>query len=89
MVIKHSYSGISDAISITNQHDAPSQSRDLVPFNGNMAILRKFTEITGMKTEWALKCLDDNKWNVEQAEGIFTLLKERGAIPDDAFKTSI
>ncbi|XP_075060446.1 nuclear RNA export factor 1-like isoform X2 [Mixophyes fleayi] len=45
-----------------------------------------FSKYTGMKPSWALKCLEDNNWDVEQAKEIFEILKDRGIIPQEAFK---
>ncbi|CAH2255716.1 nuclear RNA export factor 1 [Pelobates cultripes] len=50
-----------------------------------MAVLQTFSDQTAMKTDWAQKCLEDNNWNIKQAGDIFRFLKDRGAIPIEAF----
>uniref|UniRef100_A0A803KBJ7 Uncharacterized protein n=1 Tax=Xenopus tropicalis TaxID=8364 RepID=A0A803KBJ7_XENTR len=69
--------------------DPGSPGSNVALCDGNMAVLRNFSESTGMKVEWALKCLEDNNWNVEQAQDVFSLLKEKGTIPQDAFQAAM
>ncbi|XP_069811194.1 nuclear RNA export factor 1-like isoform X2 [Dendropsophus ebraccatus] len=45
-----------------------------------------FSKHTGMKPDWALKCLQDNNWDMQQAEEIFHALKNQGIIPPEAFE---
>uniref|UniRef100_A0A8C5H5V7 Nuclear RNA export factor 1-like n=1 Tax=Gouania willdenowi TaxID=441366 RepID=A0A8C5H5V7_GOUWI len=48
-------------------------------------MLSTFSLKSGMNLEWSLKCLQDNKWDLNQAAQIFTQLKTAGKIPDVAF----
>ncbi|KAM3930846.1 nuclear RNA export factor 1-like [Leptodactylus fuscus] len=45
-----------------------------------------FSKYTGMKPDWAVKCLQDNNWDVQKAKDTFHFLKDQGAIPPDAFE---
>ncbi|XP_040286154.1 nuclear RNA export factor 1-like [Bufo bufo] len=45
-----------------------------------------FSKYTGMKRDWALKCLEDNNWDIQKAKETFNLLKNQGAIPQEAFE---
>ncbi|XP_063102274.1 nuclear RNA export factor 2-like isoform X2 [Cavia porcellus] len=45
-----------------------------------------FSIQSGMKLQWAQKCLEDNEWNYSKAGQIFTVLQTQGKIPAEAFK---
>ncbi|XP_032737709.1 nuclear RNA export factor 2-like [Lontra canadensis] len=45
-----------------------------------------FSTQSGMKLEWSQKCLQDNEWNYTRAGQVFTMLKNEGKIPEEAFK---
>ncbi|XP_047571547.1 nuclear RNA export factor 2-like [Lutra lutra] len=45
-----------------------------------------FSTQSGMKLEWSQKCLQDNEWNYPRAGQVFTMLKNEGKIPEEAFK---
>ncbi|XP_018120435.1 nuclear RNA export factor 1 isoform X2 [Xenopus laevis] len=89
LVIINSYVDLHEDKNGAESPDIDTPSNNLALYDSNMAVLTNFSESTGMKMEWALKCLEDNNWNVEQAQNIFNLLKERGTIPEDAFQVSL
>uniref|UniRef100_A0ABI7YKT6 Nuclear RNA export factor 2-like n=1 Tax=Felis catus TaxID=9685 RepID=A0ABI7YKT6_FELCA len=49
-------------------------------------MVQAFSTQSGMKPEWSQKCLQDNEWNYTRAGQVFTMLKNEGKIPEDAFK---
>ncbi|KAB1252656.1 Nuclear RNA export factor 3 [Camelus dromedarius] len=49
-------------------------------------MVQAFSTQSGMKLEWAQKCLQDNDWNYTRAGQVFTTLKAEGKIPEEAFK---
>ncbi len=49
------------------------------------ALLARFAKESGMKTEWAEKCLQDNGWSFEAAAQVFLQMKEQNLVPPDAF----
>ncbi|VFV46028.1 Hypothetical predicted protein [Lynx pardinus] len=49
-------------------------------------MVQAFSTQSGMKLEWSQKCLQDNEWNYTRAGQVFTMLKNEGKIPEDAFK---
>ncbi|XP_028297717.1 nuclear RNA export factor 1-like [Gouania willdenowi] len=48
-------------------------------------MLSTFSLKSDMNLEWSLKCLQDNKWDLNKAAHIFTQLKTVGKIPDVSF----
>ncbi|XP_039080193.1 nuclear RNA export factor 2-like isoform X1 [Hyaena hyaena] len=64
------------------------------PISSSMSILsqeqqemvQSFSTQSGMKLEWSQKCLQDNEWNYTRAGQVFTMLKNEGKIPEEAFK---
>ncbi|XP_077611982.1 nuclear RNA export factor 2-like [Crocuta crocuta] len=49
-------------------------------------MVQAFSIQSGMKLDWAQKCLQDNEWNYTRAGQVFTMLKNEGKIPEEAFK---
>ncbi|XP_058569597.1 nuclear RNA export factor 2-like isoform X2 [Neofelis nebulosa] len=49
-------------------------------------MVQAFSTQSGMKLEWSQKCLQDNEWNYTRAGQVFTMLKNEGKIPEEAFK---
>ncbi|XP_035581541.1 nuclear RNA export factor 2-like isoform X2 [Zalophus californianus] len=49
-------------------------------------MVHAFSTQSGMKLEWSQKCLQDNEWNYTRAGQVFTMLKNEGKIPEEAFK---
>ncbi|XP_059014356.1 nuclear RNA export factor 2-like [Mustela lutreola] len=49
-------------------------------------MVHAFSTQSGMKLEWSQKCLQDNEWNYARAGQVFTMLKNEGKIPEEAFK---
>ncbi|XP_053435027.1 nuclear RNA export factor 2-like [Nycticebus coucang] len=49
-------------------------------------MVQAFSMHSGMKLEWSQKCLQDNEWNYSKAGEIFTLLQDKGKIPEEAFQ---
>ncbi|XP_006877819.1 PREDICTED: nuclear RNA export factor 1-like [Chrysochloris asiatica] len=49
-------------------------------------MIQAFSIQSGMNLQWSLMCLEDNEWNYNVAEKIFTMLKAEGKIPEKAFK---
>ncbi|KAL1766626.1 hypothetical protein HispidOSU_017994 [Sigmodon hispidus] len=49
-------------------------------------MVKSFSVQSGMKPNWAQKCLDDNGWDYTKAAEIFTILQNEGKIPKEFFK---
>lgn len=49
-------------------------------------LIAQVVEKTRMKPEWAQKCLEQTKWDVQQALQAFETAKSGGLIPPDAFQ---
>ncbi|CAG0886612.1 unnamed protein product [Darwinula stevensoni] len=50
------------------------------------SLIDAFSQESGMKPEYAAKCLEDNDWNYAAAAKVFTAMNAQGGIPPDAFK---
>uniref|UniRef100_A0A914XQV5 Nuclear RNA export factor 1 n=1 Tax=Plectus sambesii TaxID=2011161 RepID=A0A914XQV5_9BILA len=48
-------------------------------------LLAQFSQESGLKPEWAEKCLADHDYNYERAGSVFMELKRMGKIPQEAF----
>lgn len=53
---------------------------------GREQLLVRFVQESGLKREWAEKCLSDHDWNYDQAGNVFLELKRMGSIPQEAFQ---
>ncbi len=49
-------------------------------------MLQQFMLESGMKSDWAKKCLEDQQWNYANAAQVFTEMKRQNLIPADAFR---
>ncbi|XP_054551614.1 nuclear RNA export factor 2-like isoform X2 [Talpa occidentalis] len=49
-------------------------------------MVQAFSAQSGMNLQWSQKCLQDNEWDYLRAGQIFTVLKNQGKIPEEAFK---
>ncbi|KAK2505806.1 hypothetical protein MC885_021278 [Smutsia gigantea] len=49
-------------------------------------MVKTFSNQSGMKLQWSLKCLQDNRWNYARADQVFAMFKAEGKIPEEAFK---
>jgi len=47
------------------------------------AMVEAFSQQSGMKLEWARKCLEETQWDFEAAGNVFNAMKEQ--IPPEAF----
>ncbi|XP_056424480.1 nuclear RNA export factor 1-like isoform X2 [Hyla sarda] len=85
MVILNTYVSPQETSSGLSPKSAPAICKQSPPpAAGDTAA--SFSKDTGMKLDWALKCLQDNNWDVQQAMEMFHVLKNRGAIPQEAFE---
>ncbi|MEE6473722.1 hypothetical protein FKM82_010152 [Ascaphus truei] len=85
LVLKNSCAGPQEASGLFTSSLTNTTSTGLTPDPSKLEVIHAFSARTAMKLDWAMKCLEDNNWNVKQAGEIFALLKERGAIPEEAF----
>ncbi|XP_063775039.1 nuclear RNA export factor 1-like isoform X2 [Pseudophryne corroboree] len=85
MVINNSRVALQETSSLPPSNPLLAPLETLPPPAASDDTISTFSEYTGMKTIWALKCLEDNNWDVEEAKKIFDILKERGDIPLEAF----
>ncbi|XP_004685958.1 PREDICTED: nuclear RNA export factor 2 [Condylura cristata] len=53
---------------------------------GQQEMVQAFSSQSGMNFHWSQKCLQDNGWNYSGASHIFSLLKNEGKIPEEAFQ---
>ncbi|XP_035872493.1 nuclear RNA export factor 2-like [Phyllostomus discolor] len=53
---------------------------------GQQDMVLFFSIQSGMKPQWFQKCLQDNKWKYTRAAQVFTMLKMKGMISEEAFK---
>uniref|UniRef100_A0A8C5WAR5 Nuclear RNA export factor 1 n=1 Tax=Leptobrachium leishanense TaxID=445787 RepID=A0A8C5WAR5_9ANUR len=81
MVVVNSYMRLKDPA--PNALYGSSEGKPLTP--ERLDVVTAFSQQTGMKMEWALKCLSDNQWDLAQAGNMFTLLQNNGVIPQEAF----
>lgn len=49
-------------------------------------MLQQFMLESGMKPDWAKKCLQDQQWNYADAAQVFGEMKKHNLIPVDAFR---
>ncbi|XP_054417850.1 nuclear RNA export factor 2-like [Pteronotus mesoamericanus] len=49
-------------------------------------MVQVFSTQSGTSLQWSQKCLQDNEWNYTRAAQVFTMLKMKGTIPEEAFK---
>ncbi|XP_077138272.1 nuclear RNA export factor 1-like isoform X1 [Ranitomeya variabilis] len=85
MVIVNAYRGPQE----TPPRESPKSILAIVekaPSTGASDTVHSFSAYTKMKPDWALKCLQDNNWDVQKAKEMFHHLKSRGAIPPEAFE---
>ena len=40
---------------------------------------------TKLRADWAQKCLEENKWNLDLAVAMFQIKKNEGKIPQEAY----
>ncbi|CAN2387484.1 hypothetical protein PRIEUP_LOCUS10374 [Pristimantis euphronides] len=59
---------------------------DAAPRPPTSDIVQSFAQYSGMKHDWASKCLQDNNWDLQQAQVTFNHLKIQDAIPPEAFE---
>ncbi|PSN57824.1 Nuclear RNA export factor 1 [Blattella germanica] len=65
----------------------------IIPYGEGFCIINEQLFITnateaqksGMNVSWARKCLDETKWDYQQATSVFAELHRRGTIPAEAF----
>ncbi|XP_066450560.1 nuclear RNA export factor 1-like [Eleutherodactylus coqui] len=84
MVILNSYVGPHETSSCVS-NESSSAICQAPPTTAN-DLVRLFSKYTGMKLDWADKCLQDNNWNLQQAKEVFIHLKNGGVIPREAFE---
>lgn len=48
-------------------------------------IILRYMNITRMRREYAVRCLEENNFNLDVALDVFNQLKEANALPDDLF----
>ncbi|XP_073412324.1 nuclear RNA export factor 1-like isoform X2 [Dendrobates tinctorius] len=89
---------LNDQMVILNAYVGPQETPSREPPKSMLAIVEKapstdvsdtvhsFSTYTKMKPDWAVKCLRDNNWDVQQAKEMFHYLKIRGTIPPEAFE---
>lgn len=88
-----------DQIQSAFKNPAPTPSSSPVPqtspsnpFEGasltdvQKQMIESFIAVSGMNSEWSMKCLAENAWNYEKAGQIFMELQQQGKIPPEAFK---
>lgn len=85
MVILNSYVGTPESSSRAFSKPTLTACEPDPPTAANDTTI-SFSKYSGMKLSWALKCLEDNNWDVQQAKETFLLLKHQGTIPSEAFK---
>ncbi|XP_045042524.2 nuclear RNA export factor 2 isoform X1 [Desmodus rotundus] len=49
-------------------------------------MVQVFSTQSGISLQWSQKCLQENEWNYTRAAQVFTMLKIKGEIPEEAFK---
>lgn len=50
------------------------------------SLANSFSEKSGMNLEFSAKCLEENGWDFERAATVFSDAKQKGIIPQEAFK---
>jgi hypothetical protein len=64
---------------------APASSVIVSPAATQEELAQRFALESGLKLDWAVKCLEENQWNYNIAAGAFTEYKNKGSIPPQAF----
>ncbi|XP_024901766.1 nuclear RNA export factor 2 [Pteropus alecto] len=65
---------------------APTSSSLITFTQQQKEMVLAFSTQSGMNLLWSQKCLQDNEWNYTRAGQVFTVLKSKGMIPEEAFK---
>ncbi|XP_013410745.1 nuclear RNA export factor 1 [Lingula anatina] len=63
---------------------SPVVSSPLAP-DVQRAMVKSFSQQSGMNEEWSQKCLDQNDWDFQKSAKVFTELQQKGAIPAEAY----
>ncbi|XP_037368871.2 nuclear RNA export factor 2-like [Talpa occidentalis] len=85
---------VNDELILRNTRTEETQSTVFMPRPSGRPVLslrqqemvQTFSTQSGMNRQWSQKCLQDNQWNYLRAGQIFTMLKNQGKIPEEAFK---
>lgn len=82
IVVPSNVSPVESRIDVQPKVEEPSYNRNDPSIQE--AMIQAFSQQSGMKIDWARKCLEDSEWDFEAAGRIFNQL--RANIPKDAFK---
>lgn len=65
-----------------------SSSASIMPIisaEDSLKMVQSFAKTTNLRLDWAKKCLEETKWNLDGAIAVFQMAKNDGKIPPEAF----
>ncbi|KAL3274634.1 hypothetical protein HHI36_016014 [Cryptolaemus montrouzieri] len=71
-------------ISTESDSSEASSSRDVDNETKNQMVAA-LSMHSGMNLQWSMKCLQETDWNFDRATMVFTEIRMRGGIPEEAF----
>jgi nuclear RNA export factor len=59
----------------------------IIPANAQ-ELVTNFCQVTNLRPDWAKKCLEETKWNLDGAVAVFQIAQKEGKIPAEAYAFS-